>query len=424
MFFCCFFVVFCFCKLSVRANNLCFFFLQPANVLVDLNTGRAKLADFGLTKAYSGPNAVVSSVAGTIRYLAPELFTSSKPASPATDAYALGVCLWELATLQVPFAGVPSDLNVVPLIMDGHRPDWPPSSLFGVAGLSPPLLAAYKVVVEQCWLAEPRRRPKVDDVVRCLAQLHTLVSLAEKEQQQSPQRREGVPLAPADDPENWTVAAFLASVRCAHLQLKFDDEGIDDFNVLCSLSNDELREIGVVLLGDRKRVLAGIEATKERGGNKPSKLFDGGSSSSSSSSSLLTASASPAKDASEQLEQALSFAKSRKDIAALVADASSTTQQQPSDAKVEPSLHEIIAQTVTIRRRAISSSIRSIDNSAEYADLIGFFAARKNEQEAAAKRLAVATRAGAKASNAFALDAAHQSLMTIFASKFDNTDDK
>ena len=77
---------------ALHAHGLVHRDLKPSNVMVDRD-GRAVLLDFGLT----APAGTSSFVAGTARYLAPEIERGG--VSPASDLYALGVMLQELREL-------------------------------------------------------------------------------------------------------------------------------------------------------------------------------------------------------------------------------------------------------------------------------------------------------------------------------------
>ena len=69
--------------------------VKPANLLVDKD-GHLHLADFGIAALLQGADYVASS-GGTHRYMAPEMQNGRGIASPASDQYALGVTLAELA---------------------------------------------------------------------------------------------------------------------------------------------------------------------------------------------------------------------------------------------------------------------------------------------------------------------------------------
>jgi len=74
---------------------------KPSNILVHRN-GLAKLADFGLAKLVAAGRAAGESLAGTPYFMAPELFRM-KPASKASDVYAVGVSYYYLLTGEFPF---------------------------------------------------------------------------------------------------------------------------------------------------------------------------------------------------------------------------------------------------------------------------------------------------------------------------------
>jgi len=76
--------------------------LKPDNILMTLN-GVPKIGDFGLAKRLSPDSQERVLPAGTPHYMAPELFQGGQP-TPATDVYALGVCMFQMLAGRVPFA--------------------------------------------------------------------------------------------------------------------------------------------------------------------------------------------------------------------------------------------------------------------------------------------------------------------------------
>ena len=84
--------------------------VKPANLLVD-EEGNLHLADFGIAALLQGAD-YVSSSGGTHRYMAPEMQNGRGIASPASDQYALGVTLTELAQ-SAKDNRIPSDLAAI-----------------------------------------------------------------------------------------------------------------------------------------------------------------------------------------------------------------------------------------------------------------------------------------------------------------------
>ena len=82
--------------------------IKPANILVT-TTGQVKLADFGIARRFdeiAGSLTAEGMVVGTREYLAPEQARGVE-ATPATDVYAVGAVLHELATGRRPPASPP-----------------------------------------------------------------------------------------------------------------------------------------------------------------------------------------------------------------------------------------------------------------------------------------------------------------------------
>jgi NIMA (never in mitosis gene a)-related kinase len=77
--------------------------LKPQNVFLT-STGMVKLGDFGISKCLDYSLAKARSVVGTPFYLSPELIQHI-PYSYKSDIWSLGVLLYEMTTLKMPFEG-------------------------------------------------------------------------------------------------------------------------------------------------------------------------------------------------------------------------------------------------------------------------------------------------------------------------------
>ena len=93
--------------------------VKPANLLLDAR-GTVWVTDFGLAKAAgAGDLTDTGDVVGTVRYMAPERFDGA--ADARSDVYALGLTLYELATLRPAYDG-PADRGLVGRILAGPPP--------------------------------------------------------------------------------------------------------------------------------------------------------------------------------------------------------------------------------------------------------------------------------------------------------------
>jgi hypothetical protein len=100
--------------------------LKPANIMLDEN-GIARVMDFGIAVEATGTLSATfvdqRGVTGTLRYMPPEQHYGK--ATRASDIYALGVCIYEMATGYLPF-NAPS---VPEMVEQKHKGQFPaPSS--------------------------------------------------------------------------------------------------------------------------------------------------------------------------------------------------------------------------------------------------------------------------------------------------------
>ena len=150
--------------------------LKPANVLVAAHGGVAKISDFGIASLADARVSALSStldvdartqraagmthtgiILGTPRYMAPELASGSKLASPAVDVFALGILAYELLGLGYPFAAPP----VVDAIYG--RPLKRAGTLAGTQ-VPEKVVAA----IEACLEVDPAKRPTAREVMERL----------------------------------------------------------------------------------------------------------------------------------------------------------------------------------------------------------------------------------------------------------------
>ncbi|KAF9973991.1 hypothetical protein BGZ73_002713 [Actinomortierella ambigua] len=135
--------------------------LKSANVLLAYGVG-VKLCDFGLAviKTKSAASTYESDkFRGTLRWMAPELLRLRPRYSAASDMYAFGMVMWEMATnCTKPFKGQESNEVVANCVKAGEREDVPDNTP-----------TDYARVIEQCWKQDPKERPTarwVEDTLR------------------------------------------------------------------------------------------------------------------------------------------------------------------------------------------------------------------------------------------------------------------
>ncbi|MBL8955167.1 MAG: serine/threonine protein kinase [Myxococcaceae bacterium] len=79
--------------------------VSPQNIIVSME-GMPKLLDFGIAKARGQlSHTTVGALKGKLKFMAPEQFVPGARVGPGVDVFAAGVCLYEAATLQLPYSG-------------------------------------------------------------------------------------------------------------------------------------------------------------------------------------------------------------------------------------------------------------------------------------------------------------------------------
>jgi len=146
----------------LHSKNILHRDLKSPNVLID-EANSIKLTDFNLSK-YMDASMQSSSVAAmNPRWLAPELL-DGVPASAESDIFSLGVVLWELLTMQVPWEGA-NPWVIVEKIRKGERLAYKYDSTL----CSRAAFDAYVGLMNDCWSSEPSNRPTASAAAGSLA---------------------------------------------------------------------------------------------------------------------------------------------------------------------------------------------------------------------------------------------------------------
>ncbi|WP_457637421.1 serine/threonine-protein kinase [Oceanithermus sp.] len=132
--------------------------VKPSNVFLDNKV--AKLGDFGAARTKDNQNPFER--AGSPFYMAPELFRG-QAASPASDAYSLGVLAYELLLGRRPFYGDSFDA-----LMAAHLTQAPPP--LPANGLPPKLQERLRGLLAK----DPEKRTPLDKLLRTLTGQQTV----------------------------------------------------------------------------------------------------------------------------------------------------------------------------------------------------------------------------------------------------------
>ena len=137
--------------------------VKPDNIVVSPQ-GHATLIDLGFARRIAISRPVAGQLfLGTMRYNAPEMFTSALRADARSDIYSLGVALYELLTGRPPFpADNPAELA------EAHLRRVPPHP----RSLAPQLPSSVARLLKQMLAKEPLRRPQTaTELISRLAEL-------------------------------------------------------------------------------------------------------------------------------------------------------------------------------------------------------------------------------------------------------------
>src|SRR3954452_24510387 len=112
---------------------------------------------------FCGPADKTSkSVYGNLPYIAPEVI-NGKEYTFASDIYSIAMLMWEISSGQPPFVNYEHDYDLAMSIINGIRPKV-------VSGT--PL--EYKILMEQCWDADPLKRPDAYTLAIKVENMNTL----------------------------------------------------------------------------------------------------------------------------------------------------------------------------------------------------------------------------------------------------------
>ena len=143
--------------------------LKSANLMVD-RYFRVKVGDFNLSRVHVANTALSGSHDGSAslhspRWMAPEVLQSSSY-SKASDVYSYAIILWEIQTLEVPFAEFSQWQIIHAVTTDEERPDIERSDGVVFADAS-----CYRDLMRDAWAQDPAARPSFESAIGTLQHL-------------------------------------------------------------------------------------------------------------------------------------------------------------------------------------------------------------------------------------------------------------
>jgi serine/threonine-protein kinase len=133
--------------------------IKPDNVLLDEESGRAMVTDFGIARAIeSGTRLTITGNAvGTPTYMSPEQAIGEREVDGRSDIYSLGVLGYQMLTGRVPFSSGNSMSLLLKHVSERPRP---------IADLRPDAPRALREAIERALLKAPEDRWPTADAMR------------------------------------------------------------------------------------------------------------------------------------------------------------------------------------------------------------------------------------------------------------------
>jgi len=130
--------------------------LKPSNILV-LEDWSVKLTDFGSAKKV---DSTMTSGQGTVKWMAPEVLTSSNYNEKA-DIYSFSLIMWEVLMLQNFFTEYKFDSQIEIQVVEHHKRPHIPENIS----------SSLKQLIEDCWNPDPTLRPSSTHILNRLNDL-------------------------------------------------------------------------------------------------------------------------------------------------------------------------------------------------------------------------------------------------------------
>jgi len=121
--------------------------LAARNILLSKHLD-AKVSDFGMSRQTETEDSqgITQATVGPLKWMAPEAISLSQY-SKATDSFSFGVVMWEIITMQEPWAGMTAVEVAIGVVTEGKRLPIPDT------------LPWLQEIIASCWSSSPEDRP-------------------------------------------------------------------------------------------------------------------------------------------------------------------------------------------------------------------------------------------------------------------------
>ncbi|KAJ8080051.1 Rho guanine nucleotide exchange factor [Marasmius tenuissimus] len=146
--------------------------LKGANILLTPSL-TALICDFGLSCILSSSEQALEMSSssprakGSIRWMAPELFSPQVIATRESDIYAFGCVCYEIVTGQIPYHEIKRDVAVMAEKMIHYRHPSRPVSVLPES----PIADSMWTLMEECWNRDPSERPSASTILARVSEM-------------------------------------------------------------------------------------------------------------------------------------------------------------------------------------------------------------------------------------------------------------
>ena len=147
-----YFTQICLALQHLHKKNIIHRDLKGGNVFL-MQSGIVKLGDFGIAKGLKTSLEKATTTVGTPFYFSPEII-NNKPYDTKSDIWSLGVLLYQIMTLKMPFNAQSLPLLSIKINRGVYSP--PPSTYS----------AEIKDILKKCLTLDPAKRPSINDILQ------------------------------------------------------------------------------------------------------------------------------------------------------------------------------------------------------------------------------------------------------------------